>query len=118
LQDTLYAKNGKQYYSNSYMEGRVDYIFGYASAWFGECTIASTGGGYITAMSRSLASEPYWYVFDNSRVIAAPGANDVIGKVYLGRPWRVFARVIYQNSELSNVVHPAGWTTMAPNATP
>lgn len=37
-QDTLYAKGGDQYYSNCYIEGAVDYIFGGAAAWFGECT--------------------------------------------------------------------------------
>lgn len=37
-QDTLYAKGGAQYYSNCYIEGAVDYIFGGAAAWFGECT--------------------------------------------------------------------------------
>lgn len=67
-QDTLYAKNGKQYYSNCYMEGAVDYIFGNAAAWFGECTIASNGGGAITATSREDPADPSRYVFDHSTV--------------------------------------------------
>jgi pectinesterase len=67
-QDTRYAKNDKQYYSNCYMEGGMDYIFGNAAAWFGECTIASVGGGAITATSRSTADDPAWYVFDHSTV--------------------------------------------------
>ncbi|CAG8747025.1 11487_t:CDS:2, partial [Acaulospora colombiana] len=101
-QDTLYAKSGKQYYSNCYIEGAVDYIFGDATAWFGECRIASNGAGYITAMSRETSSD----------------GSCVAGKVYLGRPWRVLARVIYQYCELTNVVNAAGWTTMAEGATP
>jgi pectinesterase len=40
------------------------------------------------------------------------------GDVYLGRPWRVLARVIFQNSVLSDVVNAAGWTTLADGATP
>ncbi|KAF1962673.1 carbohydrate esterase family 8 protein [Byssothecium circinans] len=116
-QDTLYAKDGDQYYSNCYIEGAVDYIFGKASAWFGECTIASNGGGAITASSREDAGDPAWYVFDHSTITAASGAS-VAGKVYLGRPWRVLARVIYQNSALTKVVNAAGWTTMAEGATP
>lgn len=67
-QDTLYAKSGKQYYSNSYIEGATDYIFGNAAAWFGECTIANKGGGPITATSRTTNSEATWYVFDHSTV--------------------------------------------------
>ncbi|KIM22427.1 carbohydrate esterase family 8 protein, partial [Serendipita vermifera MAFF 305830] len=116
-QDTLYAKSGLQYYSNCYVEGAVDYIFGKAAAWFGECIIASNGGGYITANSRETSSDTSWYVFDHSTITAASGAS-VVGKVYLGRPWRVLARVIYQNSVLTNVVNAAGWTTMADGATP
>ncbi|KAF2114588.1 carbohydrate esterase family 8 protein [Lophiotrema nucula] len=116
-QDTLYAKDGDQYYSNCYIEGAVDYIFGKASAWFGECTIASNGPGAITASSREDATDPVWYVFDHSAVTAASGTS-LNGKVYLGRPWRILARVIYQSSTLGNVINAAGWTTMAEGATP
>jgi hypothetical protein len=47
--DTLLANKGLQYYSNSYIEGAVDFIYGSATAWFGECTIANSraSGGYI-----------------------------------------------------------------------
>lgn len=31
------------------------------------------------------------------------------GAYYLGRPWREYARVIFQNSELSAVINPEGW---------
>jgi pectinesterase len=71
-QDTLYAKSGRQYYSNCYVEGAVDYIFGNAAAWFGECTVASNGAGYITASSRSTADDNGWYVFDHSAVSLLP----------------------------------------------
>lgn len=83
----MYAKAGYQYYSNCYIEGNfsyltfdfvsilyltkvgaVDYIFGDASAWFGECTMASSGGGSITASSRTYDTDPAWYVIDHSTV--------------------------------------------------
>ncbi|GFF50359.1 probable pectinesterase A [Aspergillus udagawae] len=116
-QDTLYAKAGHQYYSNCYIEGAVDYIFGDASAWFGECDIVSVGAGYITAMSRTTSDETTWYAFDHCNVYGKSGL-DLASQVYLGRPWRVLARVIYQNSALSNIINPKGWTTMAAGATP
>lgn len=97
--------------------GAVDYIFGAASAWFGECDIVSTGAGYITANSREESSDSSWYAIDSSTITAASGV-DLTGEVYLGRPWRVLARVIYQNSELSGIINSEGWTTMAENATP
>ena len=130
-QDTLYAKSGTQYYSNCLITGKsrhiawivahgpgaVDYIFGDASAWFGECDIASNGGGSITAMSRETSSDTAWYAFDHCNIKAASGVS-LASKVYLGRPWRVLARVIYQNTAMSNIVNAAGWTTMAEGATP
>ncbi|KAE8325641.1 pectin lyase fold/virulence factor [Aspergillus sergii] len=100
-QDTLYAKSGMQYYSNCYIEG----------------TIASSGGGYITASSRTYDTDQAWYVIDHSVVTAVAGAS-VDGMVFLGRPWRPLARVIYQYSTLTGVVHPEGWAPMAEGATP
>ncbi|KAH8736581.1 carbohydrate esterase family 8 protein [Ilyonectria robusta] len=116
-QDTLYAKSGYQYYSNCYVEGAVDYIFGKAAAWFGECTLASNGGGAITANSRETSSDLTWYVIDSSTITAASGKS-LTGAVYLGRPWRVLARVIFQRSTLTDVVNANGWTTLATDATP
>lgn len=97
------------------MTGATDYIFGDASAWFTECVVNSVGGGSITANSRETEDDTAWYVFDNVQV---QGSDGLEGEVYLGRPWRVLARVMYQNSELSNVINSAGWTTMADGATP
>lgn len=31
------------------------------------------------------------------------------GSTYLGRPWRPYARVVFQNSDLSDVVSSEGW---------
>ncbi|CZR61715.1 probable pectinesterase precursor [Phialocephala subalpina] len=120
-QDTLYAKAGKQYYSNCYIEGAIDFIFGDAIAWFGECTIAagvSNRAGTITANSREESSDTAWYVIDSSTV------NH--GCVWrkrdredLPRPSMACAGPShYQNSVLTDVVSAAGWTTLAANATP
>ncbi|PGH06937.1 hypothetical protein AJ79_06410 [Helicocarpus griseus UAMH5409] len=117
-QDTLYAHSGKQYYSNCYIEGAVDFIFGNAGAWFNQCTIASNGEGYITANSRETEDDPNWYVFDKSTITTASGVSGLTEEVYLGRPWRILARVMYQNCDLSDIIHPEGWTEMEEGATP
>jgi pectinesterase len=44
-QDTLYAKNGRQYFEDCYIEGHVDFIFGQSAALFQNCTIHSKGDG-------------------------------------------------------------------------
>ncbi|KAE8355445.1 pectinesterase [Aspergillus coremiiformis] len=116
-QDTLYAKAGHHYYAKSLIKGSVDYIFGDASAWFQDCDIVSNAPGAITASSRETDSDPAWYVFDHCNVQAAPGTS-LTGLVYLGRPWRVLARVLYQYSTLSDIINAKGWSPMAPNATP
>ncbi|KAJ7162176.1 pectin methyl esterase [Mycena filopes] len=120
-QDTLLADGGGavryQYYSNCFIEGAVDYIYGSASAWFGECTIASNGGGAITANSRNSATDPTYYVIDSSTITSAT-TTSLVGDVYLGRPWRVFARVVFQNSVLPNLINPIGYSQLAANPTP
>lgn len=50
-----------------------------------------------------------WYVFDHSTVTAAAGQNTAAGAYYLGRPWREYARVVFQRTSLSSVINPAGW---------
>ena len=112
-QDTLLSNVGTQLYAKSYIEGATDFIFGQrAQAWFEQCDIgvvtAVAGVGWITASGRS-SNDSGWYVINKSRVAAAPGNTVADGTYYLGRPWRNFARVVFQNTQLSKVVNPAGW---------
>ncbi|POM76710.1 Pectinesterase [Phytophthora palmivora] len=106
-QDTLYANKGRQLYAKSYISGAVDFVFGStATAWFEDCDIETIGKGCITANGRNSEENPSYYVFNNARVF---GSNPA-GSSYLGRPWRPFARVVWQNSELSDVINPLGWS--------
>ncbi|KAF3763311.1 family 8 carbohydrate esterase [Cryphonectria parasitica EP155] len=116
-QDTLYAYAGDQYYKNCYIEGAVDYIFGDAAAWFESCILASDGPGAITANSREETTDTAWYVINNSTITAVSG-DDLYQEVYLGRPWRDYARVIFQYSSLSDIINPKGWTTLDLTAIP
>ncbi|GMF23900.1 unnamed protein product [Phytophthora fragariaefolia] len=105
-QDTLYANQGPSLYAKSYISGAVDFVFGlYAQAWFESCDIVSVGKGCIAANGRESASNPSIYVFNNARVSGTSGA----GTAYLGRPWKLYSRVIFQNSDLGDVINPEGW---------
>ncbi|KAG4038637.1 hypothetical protein PC123_g25801 [Phytophthora cactorum] len=78
----------------------------YGKTWFESCDIESVGNGCVTANGRTDNSNPSEYVFNNARVFGSKP-----GQAFLGRPWRPYARVIFQNSDLSNVINPAGWQT-------
>ena len=104
-QDTLYAKNGRQYYIDSYIEGHVDFIFGQAAAVFENCVIHSKGDGYLTAPMRFAANEPAGFVFNRCRLTAE---NTKAG-VYLGRPWRDYGRTVFLETEMGEHIRPVGW---------
>ncbi|WP_258103442.1 pectinesterase family protein [Marinoscillum sp. MHG1-6] len=106
FQDTLYphGKNSRQYYKNCYIEGTVDFIFGWSTAYFEGCEIFCKSPGYVTAASTEQESE-YGFVFRNCKI---SGSADK-GSVYLGRPWRPYAQTVFINCEMSEVINRAGW---------
>ncbi len=106
-QDTLYANSGRQYYYKCFVRGDVDFIFGNAAAVFDQCEIQSSGKGYLTAQSRTSDDQKTGYVLVNCKLTAAEGVAD--GSVYLGRPWRPYARVVYLQCEMGPQINPAGW---------
>jgi PelA/Pel-15E family pectate lyase len=109
-QDTLYAKNGRQYYKNCYIEGHVDFIFGEAAAVFENCTIHGKGDGYIAAPMRFSADEPSGFVFIDS-IVTSENTKDGI---YLGRPWRDYGRTVFLNTKMDAAIRPEGWNHWLP----
>ncbi|WP_296700315.1 pectinesterase family protein [Algoriphagus sp.] len=105
-QDTMFAsgENSRQLYKNCYIEGTVDFIFGSATAVFENCEILAKSNSYITA-----ASTPEWvsygYVFKDCKIKAEEGVTEV----YLGRPWRDFAKTVFINTEMPSEILPEGW---------
>jgi pectinesterase len=132
FQDTLLANQGYQYYAGCMIQGATDFIFGQnAAAWFEGCDIRvlSASIGYITgktasvppslsvtrlltspaANGRDSSSGTSYYVFNNCDVAAAAGNSVAAGAYYLGRPWREYARVVFQRTSMSAAVNAAGW---------
>jgi pectinesterase len=105
-QDTLYAagKHSRQIYSYCYIEGTTDFIFGAAIAVFDSCTIHSKKNSYITAAS-TIQENKFGYVFRHCILTSDPDVIDV----YLGRPWRDYARVVLINCEMGEHIKPEGW---------
>ncbi len=106
-QDTLYADglNSRQYFEGCFIEGTTDFIFGPATALFSNCTIHSKHDSYITAASTP-EGKPFGFVFINCRLTAAPEAE----KVFLGRPWRDYAKTVFIKCEMGDHIVPAGWS--------
>lgn len=105
-QDTLYTygKGCRQYYEDCYVEGTVDFIFGWSTAVFNRCTIHSLGQGYLTAPSTD-KKQKYGYVFYDCKMTAEPGVEGVA----LSRPWRPYAKAVFIHCDLGGHIAPAGW---------
>lgn len=110
-QDTLYAKNGRQYYQDCYIEGHVDYIFGQAAAVFENCRIHSKGDGYIAAPMRFASDEPSGFIFLSSTLTSENTSKGI----YLGRPWRDYGRTVFINTKMDAAIRPEGWHHWEPH---
>ncbi|MCI1647199.1 MAG: pectinesterase family protein [Bacteroides sp.] len=106
FQDTLYTygKDCRQYYEDCYIEGTVDFIFGWSTAVFNRCHIHSKGDGYVTAPSTD-RGQKYGYVFYDCTLTADGGVK----KVYLSRPWRPYAQAVFIRCKLGKHIAPEGW---------
>jgi polygalacturonase len=126
-QDTLYAGSRncapdgepctptRQYFTHCYVEGNVDFIFGDSKAVFDHCEIHSTphSEGFLTAQSRHYPTEDSGFVFNHCTLTAAPGATNI----WLGRPWRPYAKVVFLNTQMGSHILPAGWREWHPGET-
>lgn len=115
-QDTLYLygsgnregetvpENTRVRFTECYIEGTTDFIFGAASALFRDCEIRSLSNSYVTAAS-SCKGQSCGFIFLNCRLTAGEGAT----KCYLGRPWRDYAQTVFIDCELGDHIRPEGW---------
>lgn len=105
-QDTVYltGENHKQWFKNCFITGTTDFIFGNATALFTDCEINSKSNSYITAASTEKHSA-FGFVFKNCTLTATEEAN----QVYLGRPWRYYAKTVFINCNLGEHIKAEGW---------
>ena len=118
-QDTLMINNGRLYFHDCYIEGRVDFIYGSATAVFEDCEIHSKNGGHVTA-ANTPQDNPFGFVFLHCKLTgdAIPWVSTtspstrparVTPKADLGRPWRPYAAVAFIACEIGDHIKPAGW---------
>jgi polygalacturonase len=127
-QDTVYAGSrncapdgqncivARQYFSDCYIAGNIDFIFGDGKAVFDRCEIHSTAhdGGFITAQSKHYPDEDSGFVLNRCKLVADAGLT---GTVFLGRPWRPYSSTVYLNTEMGSHIDPAGWREWHPGQT-
>jgi pectin methylesterase-like acyl-CoA thioesterase len=125
-QDTLYADSpaagtvARSYYTNSYIEGDVDFVFGRGTAVFDHSTLkaatrgSTTNNGYVTAASTDKSVTYGFLITDSTITSDAP-----TGSFNLGRPWQpsndanAIAQVVIRNTELPAAIKSSAWTDMS-----
>lgn len=105
-QDTLYAsgKSKRQYFKDCFISGTTDFIFGAATVIFYQCVIHSKTNSFITAANTPKENK-YGFVFIKCNLTAESHVN----KVYLGRPWRSYAKVVFINCNMGKHILAEGW---------
>ena len=106
FQDVLFLSGSgvKHYFSDCYIEGTTDFIFGAATAVFNKCHIQSKKNSHVTAASTN-GIIPFGFVFLNCRLTS----DSLTNKVSLGRPWSPTASVAYINCWMDKHIIPEGW---------
>jgi pectinesterase len=105
-QDTIFTsgEQSRQLFTDCYIEGTTDFIFGPATAVFQNCTIRAKANSFITAASTT-PGKAFGYVFMNCKIIA----DSSVDKLYLGRPWRANAKTVFIHCGLPKAIVQEGW---------
>ncbi|PON41032.1 Pectinesterase, Tyr active site [Trema orientale] len=111
-QDTLHDDKGRHYFKDCYIQGSIDFIFGNAKSVYENCQLISMANpvaagskfidGSLTAHGRASKEDDTGFVFANCTI----GGT---GKVWLGRAWRPFSRVVFALTTMSDIIAPEGW---------
>lgn len=102
-------RDGRHYFKKCFISGEVDFIFGGATVLFEDCEMFSINAGkeingYVTAASTPEGKE-FGYVFKHCRLTS----DCPDGTVYLGRPWRNFAKTVFIECEIGPHIVREGW---------
>jgi pectinesterase len=105
-QDTVYAAGqySRILFKDCFIEGTTDFIFGEATVVFETCKLHCKANSFITAASTPKGNR-FGFVFMNCKITADIGVK----KVFLGRPWRSYAKVAFLNCEMGSFIAPEGW---------
>ena len=126
---------GRSYFTNCFVNGTVDYIFGNGTAFFNSCTLNCAGNIGTSCTVTAANTSPQTAVdtvFSNCTITGNPtptseGGNAgyqsgiPAGNAYLGRAWQYTtsnASVTFINTKMSTVVNAARLGTVETNEKP
>ncbi|CAM6109277.1 unnamed protein product [Calypogeia fissa] len=103
-QDTLYDHSGRHYFEECFIQGSIDFIYGDGKSLYkdSQLNVIPTMTGSLTAQKRMNSSEDTGFSFVDCAVAGA-------GRVYLGRAWGTYSRVVFAQTWLADILIPAGW---------
>ncbi|KAI3976614.1 hypothetical protein MKX01_008472 [Papaver californicum] len=114
-QDTLHDDRGRHYFKDCFIQGSIDFVFGNGRSIYENCKLISMANpvpvgskninGAITAHGRASNDENSGFAFVNCFV----GGT---GRVWLGRAWRPFSRVIFAYTSMTSIIAPEGWNDL------
>ncbi|EPS74082.1 hypothetical protein M569_00674, partial [Genlisea aurea] len=115
-QDTLYTHSLRQFYTNCYISGTVDFIFGNSAVVIQESDIRArvplaNQKNMVTAQGREDPNQNTGIVIQRSTI---DGTSDLLPVIknfptYLGRPWKQYSRTVIMQTTISAVIRPEGW---------
>ncbi|OIT20777.1 PREDICTED: probable pectinesterase 56 [Nicotiana attenuata] len=115
FQDTLYTKEGRQFYRDCEIFGTIDFICGDATAIFQNCLIEARlplpkQYNAITTQQREYWNLTTGIVLQNCK-LKATQELEKMGNVttFLGRPWGNFSRTVVMQSYIDHFINPRGW---------
>ncbi|ERN03161.1 pectinesterase [Amborella trichopoda] len=115
-QDTLYVHSLRQFYRECDVYGTVDFIFGNAAVVLQDCNLYArrpnpNQRNLFTAQGRVDPNQNTGISIQNCKVAAAADLIPVQSsfKNYLGRPWKQYSRTIFMQSDIGDLIDPAGW---------
>ncbi|KAL9236349.1 hypothetical protein vseg_011032 [Gypsophila vaccaria] len=115
-QDTLYAHSLRQFYTNSYITGTVDFIFGNAAVVLQNCQLIprkpmASQKNMVTAQGRIDPNQNTGTSIQYCDIVASPDLEPVTSQfpTFLGRPWKNFSRTVVMQSNIGDQISPAGW---------
>ncbi|KAJ9696549.1 hypothetical protein PVL29_008661 [Vitis rotundifolia] len=115
-QDTLYVHSLRQFYRECDVYGTIDFIFGNAAVVLQNCNLYArrpneNQKNVFTAQGRDDPNENTGISIQNCKVAAAADLIPVLSsfKSYLGRPWKEYSRTVYMQSNIGDLIDPAGW---------